>query len=57
MSTNNIIIDRDKLYERYMNMINAMADECDWITNISPMTLINLVADIIENEPHIINED
>ena len=57
MSINNIIIDRDKLYERYMNMIDAMADECDWIENISPMTLINLVADIIENEPHIINED
>jgi hypothetical protein len=53
----NVKIDRDKLYERYMNMINAMADECDWMTNISPMTLINLVADIIENEPHIINED
>jgi hypothetical protein len=57
MSINNIIIDRDKLYERYMNMIDAMADECDWIENISPMTLINLVADIIENEPHIINEN
>jgi len=57
MSINNVKIDRDKLYERYMNMIDAMADECDWITNISPMTLINLVADIIENEPHIINED
>ena len=57
MSINNVKIDRDKLYERYMSMIDAMADECDWITNISPMTLINLVADIIENEPHIINED
>jgi hypothetical protein len=57
MSINNVKIDRDKLYERYMNMIDAMADECDWITNISPMTLINLVADIIENEPHIINEN
>jgi len=57
MSTNNIIVDRDKLYEKYMNMIDAMADECDWITNISPMTLINLVADIIENEPYIINEN
>jgi len=57
MSINNIIIDRDKLYERYMNIIDAMADECDWIENISPMTLINLVADIIENEPHIINEN
>jgi len=56
MSTNNIIIDRDKLYEKYMNMIEAMADECDWITNISPMTLINLVADIIENEPNITNK-
>ena len=53
----NVKIDRDKLYERYMSMIDAMAEECDWITNISPMTLINLVADIIENEPHIINED
>ena len=39
-----------------MNMIDAMADECDWITNISPMTLINLVADIIENEPNITNK-
>ncbi len=55
MSTNNIIIDRDKLYEKYMNMIDAMADECDWITNISPMTLINLVADIIENEKDIVH--
>ena len=57
MSINNVKIDRDKLYERYMNIIDAMADECDWITNISPMTLINLVADIIENEPHIIDEN
>ena len=55
--SNNISINRDVLYERYMDMINAMAGECDWITNISPMTLINLVADIIENEPQIINED
>jgi len=55
--SNDISINRDVLYERYMDMINAMADECDWITNISPMTLINLVADIIENEPHIINEN
>ena len=54
MRTNNIIIDRDKLYEKYMNMIEAMADECDWITNISPMTLVNLVADIIENEKDIV---
>ncbi len=51
--SNNIIVDRDKLYEKYMNMVEAMADECDWITNISPMTLINLVVDIIENEPNI----
>jgi hypothetical protein len=56
MSTNNIIVDRDKVYEKYMNMIEAMADECDWITNISPMTLINLVVDIIENEPNITNK-
>ena len=49
----NVIIDRDKLYERYINMMGAMADECDWVANISPMTLINLVADIIENEPNI----
>ena len=39
-----------------MNMVEAMADECDWITNISPMTLINLVVDIIENEPNITNK-
>ncbi len=31
MSTNNIIVDRDKLYEKYMNMIDAMADECDFV--------------------------
>jgi hypothetical protein len=52
----NIIIDRDKVYEKYMNMIEAMADECDWVANISPMTLINLVVDIIENEPNITNK-
>lgn len=55
MSTNDIIINRELLFKRYMEIVNSIADECDWVTNISPQTLVNIVADIIENEKNVIH--
>lgn len=52
---NNIIINRELLFKRYMEMVDALAEECDWVTHISPQTLVNIVADIIENEKNVIH--
>ena len=45
-----IVIDRDKVFKMYMDRVNQIAEDCDWVTHIGPETLVRLVVDIIENE-------
>jgi hypothetical protein len=45
-----IIVDREKVFKLYMDRVNQIAEDCDWVTHIEPQTLVGLVVDIIENE-------
>lgn len=45
-----IVIDRDKVFKMYMDRVNQIAEDCDWVTHIGPETLVSLVVDIIEKE-------
>lgn len=45
-----IIIDKEKVFKLYMDRVNQIAEDCDWVTHIEPVTLVGLVIDIIEHE-------
>ena len=45
-----IVIDKEKVFKMYMDRVNQIAEDCDWVTHIGPETLVRLVIDIIENE-------
>lgn len=52
-----IKIDREKLYELYMDKIDHIADNCDWVTNFTPRDIISIISTIIELHPDVISRD
>jgi hypothetical protein len=50
-------IDREKLHELYMLEINRIADACEWKSNFGPEEIIDIISNIIEKNPILINED
>jgi len=50
-------IDRKKLFELYMAKVNQVADDLDWKTNFGPEEIVDMIAEIIEKNPKIIETD
>lgn len=50
-------IDREKLFELYMGVVNRIAEDCDWVTNFGPEEIVNMIADILESTPNLIKDD
>lgn len=50
-------VNEELLYKLYMEFVNHIADECDWVTSFGPEFIIGSVCKIIEENPHIILED
>jgi hypothetical protein len=50
-------VNEELLYSLYMEWVNHVADECDWVTNFGPEFIIGSVCRIIEENPHIITQD
>lgn len=50
-------IDKDTLFELYMNWANDVFEECDWKTSLSPKEIVYAISNILENNPHIIKND
>lgn len=44
----NLQIDREKLYSMYMDKVNQIAEDCDWVTHFGPLEIVNMIADILE---------
>ncbi len=49
-------IDKNALYELYMKKVNQIAEDCDWVTSFGPEEIVYMIANIIENNPHLISE-
>ncbi len=47
-------IDKEKLYELYMNWVNDVAEECDWKTSFGPKEIVYAIANILETNPQLI---
>ncbi len=40
-----------------MEKVNRIADECDWVTSFGPEEIVNMIANILENNPQLITDD
>lgn len=49
-------IDRKALYELYMQKVNQIAEDCDWVTSFGPEEIVNMIANILENNPELIKQ-
>jgi hypothetical protein len=51
-------VNKEKLYELYMNWVDEVTDICDWKTSFGPEEIVHAIGVIIETNPDlIINEE
>ena len=50
-------INRQKLYEVYMHKVDEIVEECDWVTSFGPQEIVNLVSQILEDTPVLIESN
>jgi hypothetical protein len=50
-------INRDELYKLYMEWVNEVADEFDWKTHFGPEEIVHSIANILETNPQLIQDD
>jgi len=50
-------IDKEELYRLYMEQVDIICEECDWVTNFTPKDIVNLISDIIEENPNLIENE
>lgn len=48
-------IDRKNLYKLYMEVVDRISDECDWVTSFGPEDIVNMIADILETNPQLVD--
>lgn len=49
-------INRAELVKLYMEEMNAIAEECDWVTHFGPEEIVNIIAHVLERNPQLIKE-
>jgi type II secretory pathway predicted ATPase ExeA len=49
-----ISIKKKELYDLYMLKVDEICEVCDWKTQFGPEEIVNIIANIIENNPQII---
>lgn len=41
---------KQRIYELYMKEVDAICEECDWVTHFTPKDIIAILLNIIEKE-------
>jgi hypothetical protein len=49
-----ISIKKKELYDLYMSEVDSICEVCDWKTEFDPAEIVNIIANIIENNPQIV---
>ena len=49
-----ISIKKKELYDLYMAEVDSICEVCDWKTEFDPTEIVNIIANIIENNPQIV---
>jgi len=50
-------IDKEELHWLYIEWVERVADECDWKTHFETVEIVNSIANILENNPQLINNN
>lgn len=51
-------INREKLYKLYIQEVNKIAEQCDWVTNFGPEEIVGIICNIIEeNKKELIKDE
>jgi hypothetical protein len=45
------------LYEVYMQKVDEIVEECDWVTSMGPREIVNLISCILEDTPVLIESN
>ena len=51
-----VSIDKKELYKLYMEWVNQVSEDCDWKTSFEPEEIVYAIANILENNPDLINK-
>ena len=50
-------INKEKLYNLYMEKVDRICEECDWVTDFGPKEIVDMISIIIENNPELLTND
>ena len=53
----NMQINKDELYKLYMEWVDRVSEDCDWKTSFEPEEIVHSIANILENNPQLINNE
>jgi hypothetical protein len=49
-------IDKEKLFELYMQWVDEVLEECDWKTSFEPEEIVYAIATILENNTELLKK-
>ncbi len=52
-----ITVNRKKLYTLYMEEVDRISDECEWVSTFTPKDIINIISNILESNPKLIKKE
>jgi hypothetical protein len=50
-------INREELYNIYMQQVEDIAEECDWVVRFEPRDIVNIISHILETNLNLITHE
>jgi hypothetical protein len=50
-------INKEELYTLYMEWVEQVTEECDWKTSFGPKEIVEAIATLLENNPHLYDDN
>jgi hypothetical protein len=50
-------IDKEQLFKLYMEWVDRVSEECDWKTSFDAEEIVHSIANILETNPQLINNE
>ena len=50
-------INTEELYKLYMEWVYRVSEDCDWKTSFGPEEIVHSIANILEQNPQLINNE
>jgi len=50
-------INKEELYKLYMEWVDRVSEDCDWVTSFGAEEIVYSIVNILENNPQLINNE